>query len=384
MLARSSGSHPVPRSPLTSLGGDLSGWRGAQLRSASSLDLRRPIHTRSLSSRTMATSDDLFSLVQPNQACNIGRAATRLMITVDEAQALGDVLVQESLCVWVGRNRRRIRRTATSDPPGMREPPALGALDQLARDLWHALPSDGEQVTNVEIRSRNEFAEVDGRDLQQARRLLKRAGLVELRAGRDGGGLRRVPQVSGDSTPADAPTVEQLEPLERDLYEPFRDWLHQEIDEDTFSFAQVVVTANARRQGKWSQPDVCQLTVSNFPNLPGATVELSSYEIKRRADAGKLEAVYEAAAHGRWAHRANLVLEVEGRDSKIAPEILKDAARFGLGVYKLWLSDGRASVQQLITSGIQQPEDSDLDDMVKVVLDRLPPRHQNRYTQSLR
>jgi hypothetical protein len=145
------------------------------------------------------------------------------------------------------------------------------------------------------------------------------------------------------------------------------------------------VTARARRQGKWTQPDVCQLTVTNFENLPSATVELSSYELKRRADAGKLEAVYEAAAHGRWAHRANLVLEVDGRDSVVAPEILKDAARFGLGVYKLWFSErSRPLAQRVITSQPQAPDDSDLDDMIGVVLDQLRRQDKQRYRQAVK
>jgi len=119
--------------------------------------------------------------------------------------------------------------------------------------------------------------------------------------------------------------------------------------------------------------------------LPTSTVELSSYELKRRADAGKLEAVYEAAAHGRWAHRTHLVLEVDSRESKVAPEIMKDAERFGLGVYKLWLGeDGRAFVQQMLASRVQTPDDADLDDMIGVVLDQLHTRDQKRYRQALK
>lgn len=159
----------------------------------------------------------------------------------------------------------------------------------------------------------------------------------------------------------------------------------QELDTDAFAFSEALVTARARRRGKWTQPDVCQLTVTNFENLPAATVELSSYELKRRADASKLEAVYEAAAHGRWAHRANLVLEVKDRESKIAPEILKDAERFGLGVYKLWFTEPtRVSVQRLGASQVQAPEDSDLDDMISVVLDQLPPKDRKTYRRLLR
>ncbi len=361
-----------------------------------------------------ADRDALLELVRPDRDCNLGAAARRLGLSEEEVRALAEELVDTGHCEWVNERKRRIRKTVSTDqqpngataqgssgsadnseasvePPS--EPAELTQVSQLARDLWAALPTDGAQITNVEIRSREDFAEVDGRDLQEARRELKRAGLVELRAGRDGGGLRRVDvaaeeddeeqhEVSVEPPRTDGAVPERLE---HELYEPFRDWLVQELDEDSFVFAEAVVTARARRQGKWTQPDVCQLTVTNFENLPTATVELSTYELKRRADAGKLEAVYEAAAHGRWAHRTNLVLEVENRDSKIAPEILKDAERFGLGVYKLWLGEaGRASVQQLLTSRVQAPEDADLDDMIGVVLDQIHVRHKRRYRQAVK
>lgn len=336
----------------------------------------------------------LVAEIRPDRYSYLSRTAQRLGLSEDEAHVLGDELVHAGRCEWRNERKRSIRRVAS--PPGGEDrssggSPVVASLSELARDLWDALPPDGEQVTNVEIRSRDEFAEKDGRDLQEARRELKRAGLVELRSGRDGGGLRRIvdghgiEEADGEEVVAPPPGSRVAERLEHELYTPFCDWLIQELDTDAFAFATALVTARSRRQGKWTQPDVCQLTVTNFENLPAVTVELSSYELKRRADAGKLEAVYEAAAHGRWAHRANLVLEVKDRESKVAPEILKDGERFGLGVYKLWFTEPtRVSVQRLVASRVQAPEDSDLDDMISVVLGQLPAKDRNAYKRFVR
>lgn len=61
------------------------------------------------------------------------------------------------------------------------------------------------------------------------------------------------------------------------------------------------------------------------------------------------------------------------------------AARFGVGIYKVWLGeDRRAFVQQMLTSGVQTPDDADLDDMIGVVLDQILARDQTRYRQALK
>jgi len=47
----------------------------------------------------------------------------------------------------------------------------------------------------------------------------------------------------------------------------------------------------------WSRPDATAVEVTTHEWLPEITLEVRSYEIKRLADAIKLESVYEAAAH---------------------------------------------------------------------------------------
>lgn len=51
------------------------------------------------------------------------------------------------------------------------------------------------------------------------------------------------------------------------------------------------------RDPVWSRPDATAVEVTTHEWLPEITLEVRSYEIKRLADAIKLESVYEAAAH---------------------------------------------------------------------------------------
>lgn len=67
--------------------------------------------------------------------------------------------------------------------------------------------------------------------------------------------------------------------------------------------------------------------------LPGASVEVSTYEIKRYGEADKIESVYEAAAHGRWAHRASLVVESFADESPVSASVMAEVQRLGLGLY---------------------------------------------------
>jgi hypothetical protein len=95
--------------------------------------------------------------------------------------------------------------------------------------------------------------------------------------------------------------------------------------------------------------------------LPEITVEVSSYEIKRSIDAKKLESVYEAAAHGRRAHRASLVVE-QAEDSDAVPVPIFDEVRgFRLGLYAMRRrSGGGFDVREIIKPPLtheSQPED---------------------------
>lgn len=121
-----------------------------------------------------------------------------------------------------------------------------------------------------------------------------------------------------------------------------------------------------RSSGKWSRPDVTAITVSNFEYLPGATVEVLSYEIKRAVDADKIESVYEAAAHGRWAHRASLVVEVLPGKPSMPDAVQDEAERFGLGLYAMTRRhEGTWEIRQIRDPDLRTPEPENVDQLLR-------------------
>ena len=140
------------------------------------------------------------------------------------------------------------------------------------------------------------------------------------------------------------------------------DWLLSTLEtQDRFFWdARVTASPQGRRRstGQWSRPDVTSIEVWRSEWLPQVNLSISSYEVKRFCDAERLESVYEAKAHGRWAHRSNLVVEASaGQEWQLPDEVLDEIKRFDLGLYVMVLrDDGSYRIRQSIPAGIQHPE----------------------------
>ncbi len=77
------------------------------------------------------------------------------------------------------------------------------------------------------------------------------------------------------------------------------------------------------------------LRAERFALLPQVVLEVSSYEIKARGEP-QVEWVFEAAAHGKWAHRTSLVLDKSPEDLGVLDErILGEIKRFSVGPYHM-------------------------------------------------
>jgi hypothetical protein len=114
--------------------------------------------------------------------------------------------------------------------------------------------------------------------------------------------------------------------------------------------------------GKWSRPDVVAVQVIAYEWLPDITVEVLSYEIKRFGDAQKLESVYEAAAHGRWGHRASLVVELDPEAGALPDALLDEIHRFRLGLYVMRAREGGGfDIREEIEPA--RTEDAELEDI---------------------
>jgi hypothetical protein len=203
-----------------------------------------------------------------------------------------------------------------------------------AEMLLAALPGDGSSIGGLRLRS---MLDLDNDTYTRTRNELAAAGLIV--RGRGKGGTLARATARGESSAA---SKSRLVGKESDLYDPFLAWLQAELDGQP-GFAHAKRTASAKGwssgSGKWSRPDVTAVQVITYEWLPQVTVEVLSYEIKRFADAQKLESVYEAAAHQRWAQRASLVVELDREAGALPDAILDEIRRFRLGLYAMGKRD---------------------------------------------
>ena len=232
------------------------------------------------------------------------------------------------------------------------------------------LPRDGSTKGNIQLRS---LLDIEDDTYAAAKQELLDAGLVRAGIGR-GGTLARVEIQSVTEETAGRSLVRR----ESELYEPFAKHLRKDLDAEKdvdravrfgHAFVSATPSGHKRNSGRWSRPDVTQIRVASYPVefLPAVTVEVSAYEIKRKADAEKLESVYEAAAHGRWAHMANLVVELQSDEDPVSLPIQAEADRLGIGLYTMCRrEDGTFRVRQVIEAQpwVKAPELKNVDELL--------------------
>ena len=336
----------------------------------------------------------LLQAITPGKPRNPKTLRDQTKLTQTEFAAATQELIERRRVALEGKRLRLVDVTASepADRHSGDSPKRLRAMERLsdpARAIFDQLPPDGARVSNASLRSRPELKGIGDDVYPKAKDELIRSGLVRAGSGRTGT-LARIVEEPPESV--EAPEVEQPSlpggvVSEDELYEPFSSWLASTLG--GFAFSRATVTSSGRNRprasGKWSRPDVTAVTVSNFELLPGATVEVSSYEIKRSVDADKIESVYEAAAHGRWAHRTSLVVETLTNGPALADEIIDEAARFGLGLYTMTRSE-RATweITEVREPESREPDPQNLSDLVEYFLGLFGKGVRAEYVMSIR
>jgi hypothetical protein len=291
----------------------------------------------------------LLELLDVNgRASNCGSLRGKLGLSDGDFAESLDELLATGLATLIGKGRAA-RTTA-----------GAGDMSIDAAMLLAAIPSDGSTVGNYSLRSQ---LDLDDETYAEAKGELRTAGLIKIGVGY-GGTVARVSAIPGAGV-AEKPSPAGLVRLENELYEPFAEWLRSSLADQDLAFAEARITATPKGYkaggGKWSRPDVTAVHVFRYDWLPEITVEVSSYEIKRAPDARKLESVYEAAAHGRWAHRASLVVEHAEDADPVPSPIYDEILRFRLGLYAMRRrSGGGFDVREIIKPPLtheSQPED---------------------------
>lgn len=314
----------------------------------------------------------------PADSSTMGNVTLRAQLGFDEetyARAKQELI--DSGRVVPGRGRGGALARVTTEPTA-REDEALpvsitstpAGISPTASMILAALPRDGSTKGNIQLRS---LLDIEDDAYAAAKLELVNASLVRPGIGR-GGTLARVEIQST----AEETAVPRLVRRESELYEPFAKHLRKDLDTEregdaAFRFGHAFVSGtpsgHRRNSGQWSRPDVTQIRVVSHPveYLPAVTVEVSAYEIKRNVESERLESVYEAAAQGRWAHMANLVLELQSEEAAVYPPIQAEAERLGIGLHTMWRGDkGEFRFRQVLEAQpwVKEPELKNVDDLL--------------------
>lgn len=204
----------------------------------------------------------------------------------------------------------------------------------LSQEIFDSLPLDGTTIGNKTLR---EQLEVTPEDYLTARKLLLDEGRISLGRGK-GGSLRRAVDLHGeaDAKPSGSANADIYE-KETSLYGPLLLTIKGRWVPDfnpTNWLVQNTAHGGRRKDGTWSRPDISVIARSTYSLLPGAHLDVITFEVKHynRVD---LTAVYEAMAHRRSATRSFVLLYVPDaeadRMSATLDEIEEEAARHGIG-----------------------------------------------------
>lgn len=267
-------------------------------------------------------AEALLDQLEANRAANPATLRKRLGWSEEQFEAQAAELCRTGLAEQRGKRLARIGPDATVSPA--------------AETLLAALPADGSTVGGLRLRS---SLDLDNETFTNAKKELREAGLIEVGPGYGG----TVARAKAETDLAPHSRLSRLVAKESDLYDPFLDWLRAALaDQPGFAHAKKMATPKGwkAKSGKWTRPDLVAVQVVAYEWLPDRKVELFSYEVKRFPDAQKLESVYEAAAHGRWAHRASLVVELDPEAAALPDAVLAEIRRFRLGLYVMRARDG--------------------------------------------
>lgn len=173
------------------------------------------------------------------------------------------------------------------------------------------------------------------------RNALLDAGRIRKARGR--GGV--IETTDASQAPPEVETAEEEQERETkresDLYEPvlkvlLQDWAPSVKLDPGHIYAEITAHQGRRKTGgTWTRPDITLVSFHRFKHLPDPVFDVITVEIK---PAGKMDitAIYEAAAHGRFASRSlaffQVPAEFDADESDVFQECQREAERHGVGL----------------------------------------------------
>ena len=213
------------------------------------------------------------------------------------------------------------------------------SIGDIAKQMQALLPADGTPVLNRVMRvmlSRRLEAEIDQDRYFEARDLLLKQGRVGIQRGQ-GGLLFLIPEKAAPVEP-EQPTegwseALLMKPLHRYLAGAFTKGL--DLPEGAACVVRDTSTIGPRR-GRWARPDFILVSAMKFSLMPGAQLDVHSFELKTESGATDL-AVYEALAQTRFTHFGHLVWHLPEKSASEArlAEIEQQCEQHGIGLIRM-------------------------------------------------
>ena len=202
------------------------------------------------------------------------------------------------------------------------------------------LPEDGTPVLNRVMRvmlARKLERDVDDATFFAARDDLLAQGVVGRLRGQGGQVFLAQPEPVPAAGPAEArdawPETSLMAPLQAYLEGPFRAAL--DLPANGACIVQDTSVKGPYR-GKWARPDFILVSAMRFKLLPGAQVDLHSFELKTEAGGGVL-AIHEALAQTRWTHFGHVVWHLPGgcKAEAMLDDIVGHSEEHGIGLIRM-------------------------------------------------
>jgi hypothetical protein len=216
------------------------------------------------------------------------------------------------------------------------------SVRDIAKQMLALLPEDGTPVLNRVMRvmlSRDLEATIDQDDYFAARDLLLKQGRVGVQRGQ-GGQIFFLPppKTAAPLAPPPASVREWteallMEPLRQYLVGPFQRGL--DLPPEAAWIVQDTSTLGDR-QGRWARPDFILVSAMRFKLLPGAQVDVHSFELKTEKGATVL-AVHEALAQTRFTHFGHVVwhLPEKSKEETRLAEVEEQCSEHGIGLIRM-------------------------------------------------
>jgi hypothetical protein len=208
-------------------------------------------------------------------------------------------------------------------------------MDDEESNLFKKIPTDGTSVGNMALRKSLGW---DVEKYWPVRDRLVEKEFVSTGMGR-GGSVFRLKDILSDSIQEQSGQKQKTKQysLERDLYLPVSNALEKWAKEVLFQnylIEDISAQGSRRTGGIWTRPDLVLVNVETYQYVPNKYLEVITFEVKPD-DGWEIEAVFEAAAHSRFASRSYLAIH---KNSSVPPSqelfdrFEEECKRFGVGL----------------------------------------------------